>query len=113
VRALRRGARCHRLPPGEGGRSLNSPGTSDKRWVALLIALLVIVIDRVTKLWVVAHITSGHAITVIPGVFRITHVLNTGAAFSMFEGSRNPNTVRYALIIFSLAAIAGVLIALW
>ena len=92
---------------------MSVPRTSDKRWVALLIAVLVIVVDRISKLWVVAHVPSGQAITVIPRVFRITHVLNTGAAFSMFEESRNPNTVRYALIAFSLAAIAGVLIALW
>jgi signal peptidase II len=92
---------------------LSTSATPDRRWLALLIAVLVVVIDRATKLWVVAHIPSGHAITVIPRVFRITHVLNTGAAFSMFEGAQNPNTVRYALIAFSLAAILGVLVALW
>lgn len=87
--------------------------SNDKRWIALLIAFAVIVIDRLTKLWVAAHVPSGHAIVVIPRVFRITHVLNTGAAFSMFEDSTSPNAVRYALIVFSLLAVAAVLVALW
>lgn len=76
----------------------------DARPVALLIAVLVIVADRLSKNWVKAHIRMGHAIVVIPRVFRITHVLNTGAAFSLFEGAKNPNTVRYALIGFSILA---------
>ena len=85
----------------------------DGRLIALLIAVAVIVIDRLSKLWVASRVALGHAVVVIPHVFRITHVLNTGAAFSMFEASRSPNTVRYALIAFSLLAVVGVSIALW
>ena len=81
----------------------------DARPLALLFAILVIVADRVTKLWVAAHIQTGHAITVVPGVFRLTHVLNTGAAFSMFEGARRPETVRLVLISVSILEAAVVL----
>lgn len=88
-------------------------GVRDRRWVSLLIAVLVIVIDRVTKLTVKAHVPMGHHIAVIPGVFWISHVLNTGAAFSMFEGARNPNTVRVMLMVFSLVAVVAVIVALW
>ena len=56
---------------------------------------------------------SGHAIVVIPGVFRLTHVLNTGAAFSMFETSPSPALVRNLLIGFSVAAVIVVLVLLW
>ena len=70
----------------------------DARLVLLLIAAVVIVLDRLSKMWIVAHIPSGHAITVIPKIFRLTHVLNTGAAFSMFEGARSPQLVRGMLI---------------
>ncbi len=84
----------------------------DARPLALLLAVLVIVADRLSKLWVAAHIKTGHAIVVIPGVFRITHVLNTGAAFSLFEGARSPETVRYMLIAFSVIAALAVLILL-
>ena len=91
----------------------SSNGKRDARWLMALIAVLVIVLDRVTKLWIVAHIPSGHAIVVIPHVFRLTHVLNTGAAFSMFEGARSPNLVRDLLIAFSIAAAVVVIAVLW
>ncbi len=81
----------------------------DGRPAALLIALLVVVADRLSKLWIHAHVPMGEAITVIPGVFRLTHVLNTGAAFSLFEGVRSPETVRYVLIAVALVEIAVVL----
>jgi signal peptidase II len=85
----------------------------DMRWVSLAIAALVVLLDRVTKLWIVANIPSGHAIVVIPRIFRLTHVLNTGAAFSMFEGSASPNLVRNLLVGFSLVAVLVVLFLLW
>jgi signal peptidase II len=79
----------------------------------LVIAAVVVALDRATKLWVVAHVRMGHAIVVIPRVFRITHVLNTGAAFSMFESFRSPQLVRGFLIGFSVAAVIAVLALLW
>jgi len=85
----------------------------DMRWLMVVIAVAIIVLDRVTKLWIVSHIQSGHAIVVIPNVFRLTHVLNSGAAFSMFESSPSPVLVRNLLIGFSIAAVAVVVALLW
>ena len=85
----------------------------DKRWLMLSIAVAVIALDRWSKMWIVAHIATGHAIVVIPKVFRLTHVLNTGAAFSMFEGANSPLLVRNLLIGFSVAAVMVVLALLW
>ena len=85
----------------------------DKRWLMALIAVVVVALDRVTKLWVVKHVEPGHAIVVIPRVFRITHVLNSGAAFSMFEGAAHPLMVRQVLIWFSVAAVIVVIGILW
>jgi signal peptidase II len=78
----------------------------------LLISALVIVSDRLSKIWITRHIELGHAITVIPKVFRITHVLNDGAAFSLFADSATPEHVRWALIAFSTLAALAVLIVL-
>ena len=78
----------------------------------LVIAAAVIAADRLSKRWVSAHLGLGQAITVIPKVFRITHVLNTGAAFSMFE-NMNENTVRNLLMAFSVIAVIVVLVLLW
>lgn len=85
----------------------------DARPILLVIAALVIVLDRISKLWIEHHLALGHAIVVVPKMFRITHVLNTGAAFSMFESVESTNTVRYFLIGFSVIAVVAVLIALW
>ena len=85
----------------------------DMRWLILAIAALVVGLDRATKLWIISHIQAGHAIVIIPRVFRLTHVLNTGAAFSMFEGSASPNLVRNLLIGFSVVAVIVVLVLIW
>ena len=91
----------------------STPTPRDARPFALLLALLVILADRLSKLWVAAHVTAGHALVIIPRVFRITHVLNTGAAFSLFEEAGNPDTVRLFLIGFSVLAVLAVAILLW
>jgi signal peptidase II len=83
------------------------------RWLMVVVAAFIIVLDRVTKLWIIRHILPGHGIVVIPTVFRLTHVLNTGAAFSMFESSASPLLVRNLLIAFSITAVVVVLVLLW
>ena len=88
------------------------PGRDARPWL-LLISLLVIMLDRVTKSIVAKKIEMGSAVVVIPRVFRITHVLNTGAAFSMFAESTSPMAVRVGLIVFSIIAALVVLGMLW
>ncbi len=85
----------------------------DWRWLMLVSASAVVALDRVTKLWIEKHVPSGQAIVVWPHVFRLTHVLNTGAAFSMFEGASSPALVRNALVAFSVIAVIVVLGMLW
>ena len=84
----------------------------DWRGWLLGLSVLVIVLDRITKTWVSHHIEEGDAITVIPGVFRISHVLNPGAAFSMFMDSPHPERTRWMLTAFSLLAATVVLVVL-
>ena len=86
----------------------NSRRRDARPWL-LLIAAVAVLLDRLSKLWIASHIGLGHVITLIPGVFRLTHVLNTGAAFSLFIESASPLLVRYGLIVFSTLAIAVVL----
>jgi signal peptidase II len=78
----------------------------------LLISALVVVADRVTKMWVSRHVRLGGAIPIIPRVLRITHWTNQGAAFSLFANSASPNTVRWALIVFTIVTALAVFIAL-
>jgi signal peptidase II len=54
---------------------------SGHRW--LWITALVVVLDQLTKLWVVATIPFKQLVYVLP-VLDITYTVNTGAAWSMF-----------------------------
>ena len=78
----------------------------------LLIAFAVLLLDRITK-WAIAQtIPLEDAINIIPGFFRLTHLENTGAAFSLFADS--PSPFRTTLLIsFSVAALAVVSALLW
>jgi signal peptidase II len=91
----------------------NGSSGRDMRWLMLAIAALIVLLDRATKLWIIAHIQQGHAIVMIPRIFRLTHVVNTGAAFSIFEGTSSPALVRNLLIGFSMIAVAVVLGLIW
>jgi signal peptidase II len=85
----------------------------DRRGVALAISAAVVIVDRITKRIVVEQLPNGQAHTVIPGVFRITDVHNTGAAFSMFAETASPVTVRNILIAFSVIAVLIIFAMLW
>jgi signal peptidase II len=78
----------------------------------LLIALAVLLLDRITKWTVGRTIPLEDVINVVPGFFRLTHLENTGAAFSLFADSTSP--FRTILLIgFSVAALAVVSVLLW
>lgn len=80
-------------------------------WRGWLLALsaIVVVLDRITKHWVSTHIGDGDVIVVIPHYFAISHVMNPGAAFSLFTNSSDPARTRWMLIAFSLIAALVVL----
>ena len=78
----------------------------------LLVSAAIFSADRWTKTWVASHIAIGNAIPVFPGILRITHWLNEGAAFSLFADTASPRTVRVALVVFTCVAALAVLFAL-
>src|SRR5438270_8032520 len=78
----------------------------------LLIALAVLLLDRITKRAIAQTIPLEDAINIVPGLFRLTHLENTGAAFSLFADSPSPFRTTL-LIAFSVAALAVVSVLLW
>ena len=65
-----------------------TPGSSRERHVALaaaLFALVLVILDQVTKVLVQNRIGLHERITVIPGFFDLTHLTNKGAAWGMFH----------------------------
>ncbi len=86
--------------------------TTTARSFHLLIALLVVLLDRWTKRLAAARIAMYAHIQVIPGFFRLTHTENTGAAFSLFADS--PSHWKIAMLIgFSVVAMLVVSVLLW
>ncbi|MBL1174325.1 MAG: lipoprotein signal peptidase [Pantanalinema sp. GBBB05] len=76
-------------------------------WIAALIGL---VIDRLTKFGIVYTMPLSippTTIPLIPGVFHLTYVVNTGAAFSLF--TQGVDWLRW----LSLAVSAGLLLMAW
>ena len=54
----------------------------------VIVALLVVIFDQLTKYYVVENFYLGESVPVIENIFNWTYILNPGAAFGMLEGSR-------------------------
>ncbi|MDP3730120.1 MAG: signal peptidase II [Candidatus Omnitrophota bacterium] len=65
----------------------------------LSVSSLVVIADRLTKWLLLRILSEGESIRVAPGVFHITLVLNSGAAFGLFKGRSLFFTVFSVLII--------------
>ena len=77
-----------------------------------LIALAVLLLDRISKRLVAKDISLHDSIPVIRRVFYITHVENRGAAFGFFNDS--PSHWKIALLVsFSVVALIIVSALLW
>src|ERR1700720_2979253 len=86
--------------------------SKDSRGWLLLLSVLIVAADRVTKWLVSTRLELGDNLQVIPHIFAISHVENPGAAFSLFNDSSSPGRVRWMLLVFSLLAAVAVLLAL-
>jgi signal peptidase II len=71
------------------------------------VAIVVVALDQLTKVWVSTSLADGGWWTPLPAlwrVFRITHITNSGAAFGIF-----PNQGNFFIIIAVVVALAIVL----
>ena len=55
---------------------------------SLVIAAVVLVLDQLTKIWVVSGMDVSQSIPVIRNVLHMTYVQNRGMAFGLFENNR-------------------------
>jgi len=74
--------------------------------IALPIAVLVVILDQLTKLWIQDHMVLYTTRTIVPGFFNIVHVLNRGAAF----GFLNRSDIQWQTYFFFAATALAVLI---
>ena len=73
----------------------------------LPLPLLVVALDQWTKLWIERELTPYASVPVVPGLFHITHVTNTGIAFGLFP-SRGDVFGTAMLVLLGLGALAVV-----
>jgi len=57
---------------------------SHRSYPAAIVATIVL-LDRLTKWWIIANFSASDMHTILPGVFNIVHAENPGAAFGVFS----------------------------
>ncbi len=82
------------------------------RVLSYSIALVVFLLDRITKLVIQREMSVWDSYTVIPGFFNIIHTENPGAAFSLFAGAQ-AEWRTFFLVGLSTAALVLIGVLLW
>lgn len=78
--------------------------TRDKIIRLCLVAGISVLLDQVTKLVIVHYLSYGQTVSVIPGFFNITYVLNQGGAFGIF--AQQSQVIRtLVFLVFSFFAV--------
>lgn len=75
-----------------------------KMWLWLSVIVLVVIIDRVSKLWVMQNLPYAESIQVLP-FFNLFFVYNTGAAFSFLSDFGGWQNWLFSFIAFSISVI--------
>ena len=73
------------------------------------LAVVIVVVDQVTKLWALRALVPGASVRIIDGFFSLTLVMNPGLAFGMLAGV--PEGFRWTvglLSVIALMVLAGV-----
>ncbi|MBF8251611.1 MAG: lipoprotein signal peptidase [Deltaproteobacteria bacterium] len=82
---------------------------SKNRYILLIvIAGLVLILDQLTKLYIVSSFSLYESVTVFKNFFHITYIRNPGAAFGIFAGSAVSFRIPFFLTL-SFVAIVGML----
>ena|SRR5579862_9699248 len=76
------------------------------------LAAVVVLVDRISKMYIRATVSSFDVFPVIPGFFNIVHTENPGAAFGMLSDSVSPWRGRL-LVSVSLLVMAIIGALLW
>lgn len=73
------------------------------------IAVAVVIVDQLTKLWIMSNFALYEQQNIIPGLFDLVYVTNTGAAFGFLAGSKS--WLRQAFFVGVAIVALGVIVA--
>lgn len=68
------------------------------------VAIVVVLVDQISKMLARAHLRPDYAVDVISGFFRLTLVHNSGAAFGLFPGGR------FFFVTVAVAVVVGLIL---
>lgn len=80
---------------------------SRKHLYLTALSFIIILLDQLTKIWVLNNFTYGEIQEIIPGLFNLTLVMNPGAAFGIFASL--PDTTR-RIVLGAVTFIAVILV---
>ena len=85
-------------------------GGSKKKYILLMaIVVPVLLLDQLTKLYIVSTFALYESVTVFENFFHITYILNPGAAFGIFAGRAASFRIPFFLTL-SVVASVGIVI---
>ena len=99
------------LRPLRRGAQRRSGGLSAKWKIVAVWMAVIVVVDQLTKIIVDRTMSLHHSIPIIDGLFSLTYMRNTGAAFGIFAGSHEVFRLPF-LIVVSLVAIGFIFVML-
>jgi signal peptidase II len=67
---------------------MNTVKADGKTLFFFLTTFIIVLLDQLIKWIVIVNVPIGPDIRVIPQIIHITHVLNTGAGFGIFQGQK-------------------------
>jgi len=86
-----------------------------KRYLLLaFLGVAIVVVDQVTKYWIMQSMRLHESIPIIPNLFSLTYIRNPGAAFGLLAGSSNAFRMVFFGItsLFALALLGTILFRL-
>jgi signal peptidase II len=95
------------LPDRRPGRAIDAVvlGVTVRRWLVFFgIAALVVIVDQVTKAYVVANYPLGEPVEIVGDWLRIWYIHNTGALFGLFRGQAG---------LFALVSVGVLVLIVW
>ncbi|MFH1440368.1 MAG: signal peptidase II [Candidatus Woesearchaeota archaeon] len=85
--------------------SANITHTKSKYIYILILPIIVIIIDQLTKYLIIFNMQLSQSIPIINNVFHLTYIHNTGTLFGLFSSSNMANMLFIWLIIIIIGVI--------
>lgn len=72
----------------------------------LCICMAVVILDQISKWWILANFSMHESWEIIPGFFNLTYLTNTGAAFGIMAGQPSIYRTLFFVIVVTVALTA-------